>query len=47
MDGQTIRGILGVGNKPADYTPQDAQTLQAFANAAWPLVQQAQRRAAQ
>jgi GAF domain-containing protein len=37
MWGQKIMGILGVGNKAADYTEDDAALLQAFANAAWPI----------
>lgn len=44
MEGQNIRGILGVGNKMADYTPEDARDLQALANAVWPFVQGAQGR---
>jgi GAF domain-containing protein len=44
MEGQKIRGILGVGNKTASYTKKDAQTLQAFANAVWPIIAQAKAR---
>ena len=44
VDGKKIRGILGVGNKKAEYTQKDARLLQGFANAAWPFVQQAQKR---
>ena len=46
MDGQKIRGIVGVGNKQAEYSRPDAEALQAFANAAWPFIQAAQRRTA-
>ena len=33
--GPKIRGILGVGNKDSDYTAQDAESLQKFANEGW------------
>jgi hypothetical protein len=42
MCGDQIKGILGVGNKAGEYTPQDAAALQALANAAWPLFVQNQ-----
>jgi two-component system, OmpR family, phosphate regulon sensor histidine kinase PhoR len=44
MDGHQIRGILGVGNKQDEYSGQDAQLLQAFANAAWPSILEARAR---
>ena len=37
MEGRKIRGIVGVGNRGRDYTAHDAEVLQAFANAAWPI----------
>lgn len=40
-----VKGILGVGNKEAEYTEKDAALLQAFANAAWPSVARAKARA--
>jgi hypothetical protein len=33
--GDKIRGILGVGNKPLAYTDGDAQRLQQFADEGW------------
>jgi hypothetical protein len=33
--GVKIRGIMGVGNKTADYSALDAETLQRFANEGW------------
>ena len=45
-EGNQIRGILGVGNKLDDYSDRDAELLQAFANAAWPSILEAQARAA-
>lgn len=44
MDGESIKGVLGVGNREDDYTKAHAELLQAFANAAWPLVLQAKER---
>jgi len=38
FEGQKIRGVLGVGNKGADYSAQDAEELQAFADAVWKVV---------
>jgi GAF domain-containing protein len=46
MSGDAIKGILGVGNKIAEYREQDAARLQAFANAAWPLFASIRERAA-
>jgi GAF domain-containing protein len=40
MSGASIKGILGVGNKAAEYTPDNAAVLQAFANQAWPIFAQ-------
>ena len=34
-----IVGILGVGNKPTDYTNQDAETLQHLGNIVWDVVE--------
>lgn len=38
-----IRGILGVGNKDKDYTMEDMQQLQGFADSGWDVVKQALR----
>jgi hypothetical protein len=38
MAGESIKGILGVGNRSADYTKEHATLLQSFANAAWPIM---------
>lgn len=46
MSGETIKGILGVGNKAEAYTEQDAARLQAFANAIWPIFASVRERAA-
>ncbi|MBI5396305.1 MAG: GAF domain-containing protein [Verrucomicrobia bacterium] len=46
MAGQRIKGVLGVGNKEAEYTEKDSALLQSFANAAWPAIAQAKARAA-
>ena len=43
--GETIVGILGVGNKPADYSEKDVQTVSRLADLAWDVV--AARRAEQ
>ncbi len=40
-DGEHIAGVLGVGNKPEDYTEEDAQKMQELANQAWPFVKRA------
>ena len=45
MSGEAIKGILGVGNKTAEYTEQDAARLQAFANAVWPVFASVRERA--
>lgn len=45
MDGGKVKGILGVGNKEAEYTEKDAALLQSFANAAWPSIARAKARA--
>jgi two-component system, OmpR family, phosphate regulon sensor histidine kinase PhoR len=39
QDGKKLVGILGVGNKAGEYTPEDAQTLQEFADQTWKIVQ--------
>ncbi|MBI5685997.1 MAG: GAF domain-containing protein [Verrucomicrobia bacterium] len=44
MSGESIRGVLGVGNRESDYTKEHAALLQAFANAAWPMVAEAKER---
>ncbi len=31
-------GILGVGNKLTDYTPEDGELLQQFGRRAWPII---------
>lgn len=46
LEGEKIRGIIGVGNKQTDYTRQDADALQAFANAVWRFIRRAETRAA-
>jgi GAF domain-containing protein len=43
--GDQMKGILGVGNKTDEYTAEDAATLQAFANAAWPIFAEVKGRA--
>lgn len=40
-DGDHIAGVLGVGNRPAEFTAADAATLQELANRAWPHVKAA------
>jgi GAF domain-containing protein len=35
MQGGKIKGVLGVGNKASDYTQEDIDRLQRFANEAW------------
>lgn len=37
-----IVALLGVGNKPADYTSQDIETIQQLANLAWDMVERKQ-----
>ncbi len=37
-----VMAVLGIGNKPADYTVQDANTVQHLANLAWDTVIQKQ-----
>lgn len=44
MDGESIKGVLGVGNRGDDYTKEDAALLQSFANAAWPIVAEVMER---
>jgi light-regulated signal transduction histidine kinase (bacteriophytochrome) len=36
---QSIKGILGVGNKPADYIEKDASITAYFADIAWDLIE--------
>lgn len=42
-EGEKIRGILGVGNKPMRYMDSDANTLQDFANQGWPFLRTAMK----
>lgn len=44
MAGNSIKGILGVGNKETDYREEDAALLQTFADAAWPVIEEAMTR---
>ncbi|MCX6908286.1 MAG: GAF domain-containing protein [Verrucomicrobia bacterium] len=44
MAGHSIKGILGVGNKETDYREEDAALLRTFADAAWPIIEQAKAR---
>ena len=44
FSGTKIMGILGVGNRETEYSPADAELLQAFANAAWPIFAPAKER---
>jgi GAF domain-containing protein len=43
--GDRIVGILGVGNKPEDYTGEDASALQELANVNWPMIRDAAQEA--
>ncbi len=38
LRGQQVVAILGVGNKPADYQPQDVEAISLLANIAWDIV---------
>ncbi len=38
MEGQVVRMLVGVANKPAKYTESDVQTLRLLANGVWNLV---------
>jgi hypothetical protein len=38
-EGEKIRGILGVGNRPVTYSDADAQRLQEFGNKGWAKMQ--------
>ena len=44
MSGNSIKGVLGVGNRETEYTDKIAAELQSFANEAWPMVARAQER---
>jgi len=44
MSGDSIKGILGVGNRETEYTKEHAEVLQAFANAAWPIISEVKER---
>lgn len=44
MLGESIKGVLGVGNRETDYTREHAAQLQEFANAAWPIIAKAKER---
>jgi two-component system phosphate regulon sensor histidine kinase PhoR len=37
-EGEHMAGILGVGNKPTDYTDDDAHAMQQYAQAVWDVV---------
>jgi PAS domain S-box-containing protein len=37
--GEKITAILGIGNKPSDYTQQDVQTALILANSGWEIVE--------
>jgi diguanylate cyclase (GGDEF)-like protein len=39
LRGSQILAVLGVGNKPADYTPEDVKTIAALADFAWDIVE--------
>jgi two-component system, cell cycle sensor histidine kinase and response regulator CckA len=39
MRGDTITAILGVGNKPSDYTRQDVETVAQLADQAWDIAE--------
>ncbi len=45
MEGEQVRMLVGVGNKPADYTPQDVAALQILANAIWNKVRRQRQEA--
>jgi len=38
LRGQQVVAILGVGNKPTDYQPQDVEAISLLANIAWDIV---------
>lgn len=40
LRGQQIVAILGVGNKPTDYLPEDVEVIMLLANMAWDIVLQ-------
>jgi hypothetical protein len=40
-DGDHIAGVFGVGNKPTDYTPEDAVLIVELGKAAWPIIRRA------
>jgi PAS domain S-box-containing protein len=37
--GEKIKAILGVGNKPTDYTQEDVETVSLFADLAWEIAE--------
>jgi PAS domain S-box-containing protein len=39
IEGGEVVAIIGVGNKPSDYTPEDVETAQLFAQEAWQLIE--------
>jgi diguanylate cyclase (GGDEF)-like protein/PAS domain S-box-containing protein len=40
--GESIKALLGVGNKPQDYTSDDIETVSLLANLAWDIIEQKQ-----
>lgn len=44
MVGESIKGVLGVGNRETEYTKEHVALLQKLANAAWPLLDDARER---
>ncbi|MEW6350372.1 MAG: GAF domain-containing protein [Thermodesulfobacteriota bacterium] len=43
-DGEEIVGVLGVGNKPVDYSDGDVKNLQSYAQQAWQVLKSEIRR---
>ena len=39
LRGSQVVAVLGVGNKPTDYTPEDVKTIAALADFAWDIVE--------
>jgi len=44
MSGESIKGVLGVGNRESDYTKEHVALLQSFADEAWPFIARAKER---
>lgn len=40
-EGTHVAGVFGVGNKPTDYTPEDAVLIVELGKAAWPIIKRA------